>query len=86
MAQNLFGGRTAKDYARGEAPPHDSYEWVGVAKPPEPKKPPARQQIPVVVATMRETVVLEAKPKKWKYLGIGAAIGALLTYFGVRRS
>lgn len=81
MAQNIFGGTTTKNYARGSSPPANSYEWAGAGSAP----PTAPKKMPIVVATMRETIVLERKPKKWKYLGIGAALGALLTYIGIGR-
>jgi hypothetical protein len=63
-----------RNFARGESPPSHSWEWVGVAKPPEKPTPvPGKtapspgKKIPVIVATMQETVVIERK-KKFKLL------------------
>jgi hypothetical protein len=71
-----------KNFARGEAPPSHSYEWAGVAKPPEDKpssKPAAsRAGIPVVVA-VSETVVIQKK-KPWLWVLGGGALGFLFGY------
>lgn len=87
MAKNLLGGMTAKDFSRGEPPPADSWEYAGVGAQPK-KKPPVAakpaQKIPVIVATSETLMVVERKPKKWRYLGIGAAIGAAATYLGIK--
>lgn len=82
MAKNLLGGTTAKNYARGEAPPASSYEWAAAGSSPPKKSSPGK--MPVIVATMRETIVIEKKPKKWKFIGIGAAVGAVLAYVGIK--
>ena len=83
MGQNIFGGRSGRDFARGEPPPPDSHEWVGVALPPGKKKTaPAGKKpgTPVVVATMRETIIVEKKrPLKW--IGLGMAGGAVLGFY-----
>jgi hypothetical protein len=95
MAKNLLGGDTKINFARGTAPPADSYEWAASGPPPKKthvKKPvtatvsPAGKKIPVVVATMtaRETIIIEKKPKKWRYLGIGALVGGVATYLGIK--
>jgi hypothetical protein len=60
-----------KNFARGEAPPPHSYEWSGVAKPPEaPGKGPPKD-IPVIVA-VSETIIVKAKKRPWlMVLGAG---------------
>jgi hypothetical protein len=89
MAKNLLGGTNNKNFARGEPPPVGSWEYAGMEgmgkRSPSAAAAPAQQKkIPVIVATMRETLVYEKKPKKLKYLGIGAAIGAVATFIGLK--
>ena len=90
MAKDLFGGTNKKNFARGEPPPVGSWEYAGIAgmgkKPSGPATAPAgaQRKIPVIVATSETLMVIEKKPKKWKYLGIGAAVGAAATYLGLK--
>lgn len=89
MAKNLLGGTTAKDFSRGTPPPPGSWEYAGTgeigktAKKTAPVAPPEKK-IPMIVATMETVAIIEKKPKKWRYLGIGAAIGAAATYLGLK--
>lgn len=85
MAQDLLGGTNTKNFARGEPPPAHSWEYAGVGAPMKKAAPTTMpRKTPVIVATMRETILIEKKPKKWKYLGIGAAVGAVATYLGLK--
>ncbi len=91
MAKNLLGGTTKKDFSRGAPPPPGSWEYAGIAgmgktgkKTPAVAAPAAEKKIPMVIATMETVAVIERKPKKWRYLGIGAAIGVAATYLGLK--
>jgi hypothetical protein len=70
-----------RNFARGEAPPPHSYEWAGVAKPPEGKRAQARGPgVPVIVATMQETIVVERKRRPWLWMAGGGVLGFFLGY------
>jgi hypothetical protein len=91
MAKNLLGGTTKKSFARGAPPPPGSWEYVGFGevgkagkKSPPVAAPAPGKKIPMVIATMETVAIIERKPKKWRYLSIGAAIGAGLTYLGIK--
>lgn len=90
MSKNLLGGTNKKNFARGEPPPIGSWEYAGIAgmgKRPTGTAPATvaqQKKIPVIVATSETLMVIEKKPKKWKYLGIGAAVGAAATYLGLK--
>lgn len=85
MAKNLLGGETPTNFARGASPPAGSYEWAAAGGVPAARKVlAAEKKTPVIVATMRETIIVEKKPKKWKILGIGAAIGGGLTFLWLK--
>lgn len=91
MAKNLLGGTTKKSFARGAPPPPGSWEYVGMArmgkavkKPTSATAPTPEKKIPMVIATMETVAIIERKPKKWRYLGIGAAVGAGIMYFGIK--
>jgi hypothetical protein len=87
MAKNLFGGTNTKNFARGEPPPVGSWEYAGIAgmgKKAPSSAPAPQKKIPVIIATSETVMVVEKKPKKWKYLGIGAAVGAVATYLGLK--
>lgn len=69
-----------RNFARGEPPPPDSWEWAGVAKPPERKKtataPGGKPAVAFVEVT---TVTVEKKSKMpWLLVGIGGVIGFFL--------
>lgn len=76
-----------RNFARGDAPPPNSWEWAGVAKPPSvsgknaPKPAPRANAngTPVAVFAVSETVVLKKKRSWLGYLVAGAA-GFLLGY------
>jgi len=78
-----------RNFARGEPPPANSWEWSGVAKPPTaagtgaptqgPVSKPGAPAQPVAVFAMSETIVLKKK-RSWLGLGIAGAIGFLLGY------
>ena len=68
-----------RNFARGEPPPHDSWEWAGVAKPPPPKKSSAPGSKPAVAFVEVTTVTVEKKSKMpWLLVGIGSVIGFFL--------
>lgn len=72
-----------RNFARGEPPPPHSYEWAGVAKPPEVAgkaavKKPGTPGTPVIVA-VSETVIVKKK-RPWLWVALGAAGGFLLGY------
>ena len=72
-----------RNFARGEAPPSHSYEWAGVAKPPQPstsagaaKATGGRPGIPVMIAVSETIVVKKRRP--WLWAAAGAVVGFFL--------
>lgn len=81
-----------RNWARGSAPPADSWEWVGVEKPPQApvkipvKAPPSRRPGEAVVVSETITIVAEKK-KPWPKLLLGGLLAAAFGYaLGSRRS
>lgn len=89
----LSGTEDAKDFARGDAPPPDSWEWVGNATPPtqaelnaRKKKPVVNtQKKPVVVTIEERLLIIKSKPKRrlWPWL-LGAGVFAGGVWYGRR--
>lgn len=78
-----------RNFARGEAPPHDSWEWAGVAKPPDPKPrnptPPivkgaAQKPVGVILTEVTSVTLTSKSPRrKWPWiLAAAAGIGGYL--------
>lgn len=67
-----------KNFARGDAPPPHSYEWAGVAKPPEAasRATAGPTGIPVMVA-VSETIIIKKK-RPWLWALGGAIVGFFL--------
>jgi len=86
MAHDLFSGTDdGKDFARGDAPPPNSWEWVGSATPPTQAELDARKK-PVVVHVRESMLIVESKPRRrlWPWLlGAGAFAGGV--WYGQRR-
>lgn len=68
-----------RNFARGEPPPAHSWEWAGVAKPPEtPQARPPAKPTPVVLAVSETIVVAKKHARPWLWIAAGAIGGYLL--------
>lgn len=66
MARDFLGGHSAKNFARGDYPPYDSYEWAGVQLPPN------------TPAHLRPKPVERKSGGLWTWaIGIGLAFGGV---------
>jgi len=90
----LKGTEDESDFARGDAPPPDSWEWIGSAKPPTQAELDARKKKPVVatqgkkpvVVTIEERLlIVRSKPGRrlWPWL-LGAGVFAGGVWYGRR--
>ena len=81
-----------RNFARGDAPPSHSWEWVGVPKPPTtsgkgttaqrpgtPAPRPSAGPPQAAFVAVSETIVLRKKIPWWRY-GIAGAVGFILGY------